>query len=44
VRIHVFSLTVWFQRERFEALLAVNIVEHVSRSTVLAENVLEGEI
>ena len=23
-----FTLTVWFQRERFEALLAVNIMEH----------------
>ena len=23
-----FYLTVWFQRERFEALLAVNIMEH----------------
>ena len=28
VRTRVFSLTVWFQRERFEALLAVNIMEH----------------
>ena len=24
----MFYLTVWFQRERFEALLAVNIMEH----------------
>jgi hypothetical protein len=24
-----FTLTVWFQRERLEALLAVNIMEHV---------------
>jgi hypothetical protein len=29
VRTRVFSLTVWFQRERVEALLAVNIMEHV---------------
>ena len=28
VRTRVFSLTVWFQSERFEALLAVNIMEH----------------
>jgi hypothetical protein len=28
-RTHVFYLTVWFQRERFEALLAVNIMELV---------------
>lgn len=28
VRTRVFSLTVWFQRERFEALPAVNIMEH----------------
>ena len=28
VRTHVFSLTVWFQRERFEALLVVTIMEH----------------
>ena len=27
VRTYVFYLTVWFQRERFEALLAVNIME-----------------
>jgi hypothetical protein len=27
VRTHVFYLTVWFQRERFEALLAVNFME-----------------
>jgi hypothetical protein len=26
VRSHVFSLTIWFQRERIEALLAVNIM------------------
>jgi hypothetical protein len=25
----VFSLTVWFQSERFEALQAINIMEHV---------------
>jgi hypothetical protein len=24
-----FTLTVWFQRERLEALLAVNIMEHI---------------
>jgi hypothetical protein len=24
-----FTLTVWFQRERFEALLAINTMEHV---------------
>jgi hypothetical protein len=24
-----FTLTVWFQREHFEALLVVNIMEHV---------------
>jgi hypothetical protein len=24
-----FALTVWFQRKRFKALLAVNIMEHV---------------
>jgi hypothetical protein len=29
VRTHVFYLTVWFQRERFEALLAVNFMELV---------------
>jgi hypothetical protein len=29
VHSHVFSLTVWFQRERIEALLVVNIMGHV---------------
>jgi hypothetical protein len=29
VRTHVFYLTVWFQRERFEALLAANFMELV---------------
>jgi hypothetical protein len=28
-RVHpCFSLAMWFQRERFEALLAINIMEH----------------
>jgi hypothetical protein len=30
VRTHVFYLTVWFQKERFEALLAVNFMELIS--------------
>jgi hypothetical protein len=29
MRTHIFYLTVWFQRERFEALLAVNFMELV---------------
>jgi hypothetical protein len=29
MRTHIFSLTVWFQRKRIEALLAVNIMGHV---------------
>jgi hypothetical protein len=37
-------MDVWFQRERFEALLAVIIMEHRSRSAVLAENDIETEI
>ena len=40
----MFYLTVWFQRERFKALPAVNIMEHASRSMVLAENDMEDEI
>jgi D-ribose pyranose/furanose isomerase RbsD len=44
VRTHVFTLAVWLQRERFEALLAVIIMEHVFRSVVLAENDMEVEI
>jgi hypothetical protein len=39
-----FSLTVWFQRERLKASLAVNTMEHISRSIVLTENVMAAEI
>jgi hypothetical protein len=43
VRIHVFYLAVWFQRERFEALLAVNFGAHFL-SMKLAEKVMKAEI
>jgi hypothetical protein len=37
-----FSLTVWFQRERFEALWLLISWSMVSRSMVLVENVMEA--
>ena len=39
-----FTLTVWFQRERFEAPLAVFSWSTLSRFMVLAANVMKGEI
>jgi hypothetical protein len=39
----VFCLTVWFQRESFEALMTVNITG-CSRSMVLVENIMETDI
>jgi hypothetical protein len=33
----IFFLTVWFQRERAEALLSVSIMRHVLRSMLMSE-------
>ena len=44
VRTRVFSLAVWFQRERFELCWLLISWSKLFRSMVLVENDVEGEI